>query len=129
MFIQRYYLWLFSLLFLCRTTHDDKEGDEDEDIDHFNLHDDTQNFSLFIYRPRVRVLRLNEAEVACARQKRLKELHMWSIIRQIIIYSCFFSLLCILTYSNQNSNSFLQVNHLRKFFLNTRQIDNDYTKV
>ncbi len=54
---------------------------------------------------------------------------MWSIIREIFIYSCFLSLLYIVTYSNHQSNSFLQVNHLRKYFLNSRQINCDYTKV
>jgi hypothetical protein len=84
---------------------------------------------LFTYRPRVRAIRLNEAEINCARQQRLKELHMWSLIGEILIYFCFFSLLCVIAYSNRDDNTFLQVNHLRKFFLNSRQIDNDYTKV
>jgi hypothetical protein len=32
---------------------------------------------------------LNEAEVACARRRRLKELHMWSIIREGLTYISF----------------------------------------
>jgi hypothetical protein len=68
-------------------------------------------------------------EVDRARQKRLKELRMWSIIGEVLIYCCFFSLLCVITYSNRDENDFVQVNHLRKLFLNSRQIDNDYTKV
>ncbi len=84
---------------------------------------------MFIYRPPIRANRLTKGEVACARQQRLNELKMWSIIREIFIYSCFLSLLYIVTYSNHQSNSFLQVNHLRKYFLNSRQIDCDYTKV
>ncbi len=54
---------------------------------------------------------------------------MWSIIRETFIYLCFLSLLCIVTYSNRQPNSFLQVDHLRKYFLNLRQIDSDYTEV
>ncbi len=84
---------------------------------------------MFIYRSPIRANRLNKAEVACARQQRLKELKMWSIIREIFIYLCFLSLLYIVTYSNHQSNSTVQVNHLRKYFLNSRQIDCDYTKV
>jgi hypothetical protein len=72
---------------------------------------------------------LNEAEVACARRRRLKELHMWSIIREGLTYISFLLVLCVLIYSNRNGNAFYQMNHLRKFFLNTRQMDNDYTKV
>jgi hypothetical protein len=54
---------------------------------------------------------------------------MWSIIREIFIYLCFLCFLNVITYSNMNSNGFYQVNHLRKFILNKRQIDQDYTKV
>jgi len=54
---------------------------------------------------------------------------MWLIIRETFIYLSFLLILFIITYSNQNSNSSLQVNHLRKYLLNSRQIDLDYTKV
>jgi hypothetical protein len=54
---------------------------------------------------------------------------MWTIIQEGLIYLAFLSVLFIITYSNENLNSFLQVNHLRKYLLNTRQIDCDYTKV
>jgi hypothetical protein len=54
---------------------------------------------------------------------------MWSIIREIFIYLCFLCFLNVITYSNMNSNGFYQVNHLRKFILNKRQSDQDYTKV
>ena len=84
---------------------------------------------MFTYRPAIRANRLNKAEVICAREERLKEIKMWSIIREIFIYLCFLSLLYIVTYSNRDSNSFLQVNHLRKYLRNSRQINCDYTKV
>ncbi len=84
---------------------------------------------MFTYRSPIRANRLNKAEVDCARRQRLNELKMWSIIREIFIYLCFLSLLYIVTYSNHQSNSSVQVNHLRKYFLNSRQIDCDYTQV
>ena len=84
---------------------------------------------MFIYRPRVRADRLNEAQVASARDQRLREIHMWSILHEIFTYICFFSLLSIVVYSNRSPDAFLQVNHLRKYFLNSRQTDSDYTKV
>ena len=54
---------------------------------------------------------------------------MWSFIREVLTYLSFLSLICILTYGNRDQNSFLQVNHLRNYFLNSRQTDCDYTKV
>ncbi len=84
---------------------------------------------MFTYRPPVRTHRLNEAEIVYARNQRLKEIQMWSFIRETFIYLCFLSLLFIVTYTNRNSNSFLEVQHLRKYLLNSRQIDLDYTKV
>ena len=54
---------------------------------------------------------------------------MWSIIREILTYLCFVSLICTITYSNHNLNSYYQVKHLQKYFLNSRQINLDYTKV
>jgi hypothetical protein len=54
---------------------------------------------------------------------------MWSIIREILTYLCFLSLLYSVTYSNLNPNGFYEVNHLKKFILNSREIDEDYTTV
>ncbi len=84
---------------------------------------------MFTYRPPIHANHLNKAEVACAREQRLKEIQMWSVIREIFIYFCFLSLLYIVTYSKRQSNSFLPVNHLRKYFLNSRQINYNYTEV
>ena len=82
-----------------------------------------------ILRSPNRVNRLDESEVAYARQERLKEVQMWSIIREFVLYFIFLSLIFIITYSNHDENSFLQVNHLQKYFINSRQINSDFTKV
>jgi hypothetical protein len=82
-----------------------------------------------MYRRSVRFNRLSEDEVAYACFQRLRKLKMWSTLREIITFTGFLIVLCMLTYSNHNQNSFLQVNHLRKFFLNTKQTNDDYTKV
>ncbi len=84
---------------------------------------------MFTYRSPIRANRLNKAEVDFARDQRLKEIEMWSVIQEILICFCFLSLLYIVTYSNRPSNSFLEVNHLRKYFLNSRQINYNYTDV
>ena len=119
--------------FFCRKPNDDKEANEHLDENQIELDNNEEYLhstkSLFIYRPPIRANRLNEAEVDCARHQRLKEIHMWSIIREGLTYLCFLSLLFIITYSNQNSNSFLQVNHLQKYFHNSRQSHLDFIKV
>jgi hypothetical protein len=76
-----------------------------------------------------RAARLDHSEVACARERRLKEIQMWAIIREFFAYFFFLSLLFLLTYSNSNDNAFYQVQHLRNTFLDTRQRDRDFTKV
>ncbi|CAF1191151.1 unnamed protein product [Adineta steineri] len=123
--------------FFCRNTTDDEEAKQylDENEVNFDNHADDylhqieKQHSIFTYRPPVRANRLTEDEVASARQERLKEIHMWSIIREISTYFCFFILLCTITYSNQNSNGYFQVNHLQKYFYNSRQINYDYLKI
>lgn len=55
-------------LFSCRKSDDDKQAielDQDEEYLH------STNKSFFTYRPSV--------QIACARNRRLKEVHMWSI--------------------------------------------------
>ena len=80
-------------------------------------------------QPSVRANRLEQGEVTWAREKRLKEIQMWSIVREFFAYLAFLSLLFLLAYSNGNVNAFYQVQHLRYAFHNTRQIDGDFTKV
>jgi hypothetical protein len=139
--------------FVCRKSNDDQEVNEYLNDNQFDLENDEEYLhsiqvslliymkifdmndiffkknSLFIYRPPIRANRLNEAEVTWACYQRLQEISMWLILREIFIYLCFLSILCIITYSNRYSNSFLQVNHLQKYFLNSRQINLDYSKV
>ncbi len=114
----------------CRNSTDDKEVNDyiDENPIHLNK-DEAYLHSNQFYRPRLRANCLNDAELVCARYHRLKQIHMWSIIREIFLYICFLSLLSVIVYSNRDSNSYFQVKHLRKYFLNSRQMDNDYSKV
>ncbi len=82
-----------------------------------------------IHPLRTETNRLSEHELANARADRLKEIQMWQIIKKFFIYFCFLSMICVISYSNVDQNAFFQVNHLRKYFLNSRQIDQDYRKV
>ncbi|CAF4193018.1 unnamed protein product, partial [Adineta steineri] len=116
--------------FFCRKPNDDKEANEYLNDDQFDLNDDEEYLhsmkvnSLFLYRSPIRANRLNKGEITFARDQRLKEIYMWSILREVFIYSCFILLLCIVTYSNHHPNASLQVNHLRNYFL-----DSDYTQI
>ena len=118
--------------FFCRKDKDEEakefldENNADLDQNEEYLH---QNKSIFNYRPRVHAERLNEAEVEFARQERLKEVQMWNILRQFFVYFCSLILLSMIIYSNAQTNSFLQVKHLKKYFFNTRQSDQNYLKV
>ena len=63
------------------------------------------------------------------RDKRLREIQMWSIIREFCIYMVFLTLLYLVTYSSVNVHSFREVQHLRNYFHNTRDPDHDFTQV
>ena len=68
-------------------------------------------------------------ELAFAREQRLKEIQMWTIIREFSIYAIFIILISLITFSNRGENNFYQVKHLRSYFFNTRQTENDYKQV
>ena len=85
--------------------------------------------SPFVSRAQPRARRLNEGELAWARDQRLKELRMWSIIREVATYFGCLVVLYLATYSNLNGYSFQQMQHLKIFFLNTRQASADFTQV
>ncbi|CAF3847329.1 unnamed protein product [Adineta steineri] len=128
-------LIIFFICF-CRNSKDDKETSEyiNED-DEFNISNDEEylhsleSYSLFSSQSRKSINRLNENEIVYARDQRLKEIQMWAIVRELLIYFIFAILVFIITYSNREQNSFLQVNHLRTYFLDQRQTTVDYTKI
>ena len=120
--------------FFCQKSHDDQEAmeylDENElhiERDEEYLHENSP--SLVDSRSAIGHTRLTEAEVASARERRLKEMQMWSILREALVYLIFFSTLSVLIYSQTQLNSFLQVDHLRKYLCNPRQSDLDYQQV
>ncbi|UJR29389.1 hypothetical protein I4U23_010601 [Adineta vaga] len=64
----------------------------------------------------IRPNRLTLNEIACARQIRLRELQILSIIREIFLYISFVTLVSVVVYSNENENVSFQLQHLRKSF-------------
>ncbi|CAF3624741.1 unnamed protein product [Adineta steineri] len=127
-------LAIFFICF-CRNSKEEKETSEyiNED-DEFNISNDEEYLHSLEYQslfsPSLKSInRLNENEVVYARDQRLKEIQMWSIIREFLIYFIFAILVFIITYSNREQHSFYQVNHLRAYFLNQRQTTADYTQI
>ncbi|CAF4143107.1 unnamed protein product, partial [Adineta steineri] len=123
--------------FFCRNTNDNEETKHYLDGNEVNFDNDFEDYpqpvekqpSLFTCRSSIRLNRLTKRQIAVARQERLKEIQMWSFIREILSYFCFFILLYTITYSNQNSNGYFQVDHLQKYFYNSREINSDYSKI
>ncbi|CAF1360361.1 unnamed protein product, partial [Adineta steineri] len=128
-------LAIFFICF-CRNSKEEKETSEyiNED-DEFNISNDEEYLhsleyhSLFSPQSRKSINRLNENEIVYARDQRLKEIQMWAVIREFLIYFIFAILVFIITYSNREQHSFYQVSHLRAYFLNQRQTTADYTKI
>ncbi|CAF1336506.1 unnamed protein product [Adineta steineri] len=90
-------LAIFFAFFIRKSDKDNEAAeylDDNIDLNHNEEYLHSKE-SPFIYRSQTRNVRLNESELACIRDQRLKEI----------------------------------LNHLQKYFLNTNQIDNDYTKI
>ena len=135
-------LWIIGLAvffaLFCRAKGKDEEAakfidDSDDpmglDADEEYLHNQEVESPFTARSTPVRANRLEQGEVVWAREKRLKEIQMWWIVRGFLAYSAFLSLLFLLVYSNDNVHAFYQVQHLRDVFHNSRQIDGDFTKV
>ncbi|CAF1313923.1 unnamed protein product [Adineta ricciae] len=130
-------LAIIFALFIRNTNKDQQAAEfiDDDNEDHPHLNNDEQylhsldNQSPFNHRSKTQANRLNQAELAYIRDRRLKEIQMWSIIREIFTYLTFLALLYVITYSNINQHAFYEVQHLRQFFHNSRQIDNNYIQL
>jgi polycystin 1L2 len=72
---------------------------------------------------------LTQGEIAYARDKRLNEIKMWEIVRELIAYMSFLWILYVVSYSNRDPNAYYLMNHLREDFLNLGNQTNDFTTV
>ncbi|CAF0849209.1 unnamed protein product [Adineta steineri] len=115
-------LAIFFICF-CRNSKDDKETSEyiNED-DEFNISNDEEYLhsleyrSIFSSQSRKSINRLNENEIASARDQRLKEIQMWAIIQEFIIYFIFAILVFIITYSSREQHTFSQINTIDEYW-------------
>jgi hypothetical protein len=54
---------------------------------------------------------------------------MWKFTLEFLTYSTFVCVLYVISYSNHNSDEYHQVQHLRRFFLNTEYTSNNFAEV
>ncbi|UJR19382.1 hypothetical protein I4U23_022512 [Adineta vaga] len=109
-------LTIFFAVFCQKSTNEDEEAKEYFDENQLILNNDEEYLHSSIEVSTIRPNRLTPNEIAYARQIRLRELQIWSIIREIFIYISFVALLSAIVYSNRNENASFQVQHLRKSF-------------
>ena len=62
---------------------------------------------------------LDENEVKEIRMKRLKEIEMWHIFRDIISYFMFFWILCVVSYSTTSRDSFQFIKNVKASFVSS----------
>ena len=109
-------LTIFFACFARRSLKDDDreaEGyiDEDESIYLNGGNEDD-------FQPTTnKIDRLSESQTQCARIVRLRELRMWKLVRDVLYQLFFIWIVFMINYLNRNDDNFLQVNHLRGYFL------------
>jgi polycystin 1L2 len=119
----------FSLV--IRRDDDDIISNDDDDLfldgdeEYLHAFDDG---SLLTFRAKSGHIPLTQGELAYARDKRLKEIKMWEIIRELIAYVSFLWILYVVSYSNHDPNAYYLMNHLREDFLNLHNATTDFTQ-
>ncbi len=71
----------------------------------------------------------NPTELEQARKKRLNEIKMWDIIREIIFYSFFLWILMVISYRNRSPDSFYYKNSLEKMIIKNNDTLQWFTEV
>lgn len=124
-------LAIFFALIIRRDDDEIIETDDDDiflegDEEYLHAFDDG---SLLTFRSKSGHVPLSQGEVAYAREKRLNELKMWDILRELLAYVSFLWILYVVSYANRDPNAFFLMNHLRKDFLNVNNATTSFTKV
>jgi polycystin 1L2 len=123
---------IFFALIIRKDNDDIIENDDDDDIfldgdeEYLHAFDDG---SLLTFRTKSGHIPLTSGEIAYARQKRLNEIKMWEILRELLAYASFLWILYVVSYSNRDPNAFYVMNHLREDLLNVNSATDDFTKV
>ncbi|CAF3607443.1 unnamed protein product [Adineta steineri] len=125
---------LFAIFFALVIRKDEDiaiDTDEDDlfldgDEEYLHAFDDE---SLLAFRSKSRHIPLTDGELAFARQKRLNEIKMWEIIKELLAYGSFLWILYLVSYSNRDPNSFYLMQHLQSDFLNVNSATQDFTQI
>ena len=125
------FMAIFFALIIRKDNDDIIENDDDDifldgDEEYLHAFDDG---SLLTFRTKSGHIPLTAGEIAYARQKRLKEIKMWEILRELLAYASFLWILYVVSYSNRDPNSFYLMNHLKTDLLNLNSETNDFTQV
>ena len=126
---------LMAIFFTLLLRRDDDEAIDDDDNDDIFLDGDEeylhafQDDSLLNFRSKFGHIPLTQGEIAFARDKRLKQIKMWQIVREILAYGSFLWILYVVSYSNRDTNAYFLTDHLRRDLLNVHNNTYDFTKV
>lgn len=122
---------IFFALIIRRDDDEIIEADDDDifldgDEEYLHAFDDG---SLLTFRSKSGHIPLTQGEVAYAREKRLNELKMWDIIRELLAYISFLWILYVVSYANRDPNAGYLAKHLRRDFLNVNNATTNFEKV
>ena len=113
-----------------RSSNDDEQGSEHfENSAHLAADEEYLHSTKHVSPLACRPIRRESSAVVLLREQRLREVKMWAMVREVVTYFCFLLLINLLASSRLDTNSFVQVDHLRHLFLNTRQSQCDYTRI
>ncbi|XP_041364430.1 uncharacterized protein LOC121379844 [Gigantopelta aegis] len=68
-------------------------------------------------------------ELEKAREKRLNEIKMWKIIREIVFYSFFLWILMVISYRNRTPDSYLYKENMERMFIKNNETNIWFTRV
>ena len=64
-----------------------------------------------------------------AQELRMKEIHLWSVIREILFYAFFLWILMVISYRSVSTNSYQYKYNMQKVFILTNDTKHAFTKV
>ena len=124
-------LAIFFALIVRKDNDEAIESDHDDvflngDEEYLHAFDDG---SLLTFRTKSGHIPLTPGEIAFARQKRLKEIKMWEILRELLAYTSFLWILYVVSYSNRDPNAFYLMSHLKGDLLNINSQTDSFVEV
>ncbi|CAG0896667.1 unnamed protein product [Darwinula stevensoni] len=125
------FLMALFLAAVCKVKPDEDDADEDEEDPRLRYdeqwiqHDDREQEAGIkrIYQP------LSKAALEAAREKRLKEIKMWELVKEIGFYVFYLWVLLVLSYGNRDPNAYYLKRCFVSSFLRLGDDNVDFSKV